>query len=263
MAPGVSPGATPTRGFAWRAGPIDAFTDGDDTVLRLMPDGGTLTVRHGRLRRGVGYAQTPRPERQFLARVGAIVRLRARGKFHMHAAGAVDPSGRGWLLAGENGAGKSTLTYALARQGWRMLGDDGVIIERKAGGVIAHAWREPLYVSKDLAAVFPELDAAEAPPLAGDLRGRVPMRCAIAQRAPVAALVFLRRGERDVVEPLPTAEALAMLVRQSSWVLMADGYAAEHLATLRELVERARLIRLTHTPRQLRDIALTLERALA
>src|SRR5687768_13308972 len=43
-----------------------------------------------------------------------------------HAAGAVDPRGRAWLLSGDSGSGKSTLAYALARRGWRVLGDDGV-----------------------------------------------------------------------------------------------------------------------------------------
>jgi hypothetical protein len=263
MPSGASPAAFPTPGFAWRAGPIDAFTNGDETALRLMPNGGALSVRHGRLFRGDGYAETPRANRQFLARVGAIVRLRSRGRFHMHAAGAVDPAGRGWLLVGENGAGKSTLTYALARAGWKALGDDGVILERTTGGIIAHAWREPLCVSRALTAEFPELAANTAIPFPDDERERIPMRCAIAQRAPVAALVFLRRGDRDVIEPVPPAEALTLLVRQSMWVLMADGYAASNLSVLQELAAQARVFRLTHTSRQLREISATLTGAIA
>ena len=227
-----------------------------------MPAGGTLTVRHGRLRRGDRYADTPRADRQFLARVGAILRLRERGRFHLHAAGVADPAGRAWLLAGENGSGKSTLAYALVRQGWKLIGDDGVIIERGPTGMIVHAWREPLAVSRALAADFPELAGVAPPPDFHDERHRVPMRFPVAQRASVAALVFLRRGERDLLEPMPPAEALTLLVKQSAWVLMNDGHSALHLAALRELVAQTPLFRLTHTSRQLHEIAATLTAAI-
>jgi hypothetical protein len=89
------------------------------------------------------------------------------------------------------------------------------------------------------------------------------MRAAIAQRAPVAALVFLRRGDRDQVTTVGSAEALAQLVRQSSWVLMPDGHAEAHLAALRELAERTPRFLLTHTALQLHRVADTLTRCLA
>ena len=262
MPPGAPPQAAPGPGFAWSAGPIDAFTNADLTTLRLRPSGGSLLVSHGRLQRGEGYAATPRPDRQFLARVGAILRLRSRERFHVHAAGVADPQGRGWLLAGDNGAGKSTLAYALTRAGWLLLGDDGVIIEHGDGRMIAHAWREPLAVSRALAREFPELAGRQAPAGFDDPRDRVPMRVPIAQRAPVAAVVFLARGERDEIAPVRPAEALARLVKGSTWVLMPDGHAPAHLAALKTLVESARLFQLTHTPRQLHAIASTLGGAL-
>lgn len=250
-------------GFAWTAGPIDAFTDATGSVLKLMPYGGTLTVRRGRLQRGDRYASTATPERQFLARVGAIVHLRALGRFHVHAAAVADPAGRAWILAGGNGAGKSTLAYALVRAGWRLMGDDGVIIERTLTGVIAHAWREPLAVSRALAPEFPELAGVMPPPGFRDERDRVPMRFPVVQRAPVAAIVFLERGERDELVPMPAAEALLLLVRQSTWVMMPDGHSESHLETLRALVTDAPAFRLTHTARQLHAIAGTLAGALS
>jgi hypothetical protein len=259
----IEPDVEPVPGFAWTAGPIDAHTDADGSVLKFMPDGGTLTVRHGRLRRGDHYADTPTPDRQFLARVGAIVRLRSRGRFHLHAAAVADPAGRAWILAGGNGAGKSTLAYALVRAGWHLMGDDGVIIERTSTGVIAHAWREPLAVSRALAPEFPELTGIAPPPGFHDERDRVPMRFGVRQRAPIAALVFLQRGDHDRIEPMPAEEALLLLVRQSTWVLMPDGHSAAHLDALRALVSGAPAFRLTHTPRQLHAIAATLSGALA
>ena len=59
------------------------------------------------------------------------------------------------------------------------------------------------------------------------------------------------------------ADALAQLVRQSSWVLMPDGHAEAHLAALRELADRTPRFLLTHTARQLHEVADTLTRALA
>jgi len=258
MPPGAPAQAAPGPGFAWSAGPIDAFTNADLTTLRLRPDGGSLIVAHGRLQRGEGYAATPRADRQFLARVGAIVRLRSCDRFHVHAAGVVDPNGRGWLLAGDNGAGKSTLAYALTRAGWLLLGDDGVIIDRTPQGILAHAWREPLAVSRALVREFPELAGKEPPTGFDDPRDRVPVRAPIAQQAPVAAVVFLARGDCDEITPIRPSDALARLVKGSTWVLMPDGHAPAHLAALKALVESTPLFQLTHTPRQLHAIATTL-----
>src|SRR5919201_998210 len=89
--------------------------------------------------------------RRALVGVGAILRLRERNRFFIHASGVVDGRGRAWLFTGVSGSGKSTLAYALARHGWRVLGDDGVLVEPVSGGVVAHGGRPPLLVGADLA----------------------------------------------------------------------------------------------------------------
>ncbi len=96
-----------------------------------------------------------------------------------------------------------------------------------------------------------------------DERDRVPMRFPVVQRARVAAIVFLERGDRDELVPMPAAEALLQLVRQSTWVMMPDGHSEAHLETLRALVTNAPAFRLTHTARQLHAIAGTLAGALS
>jgi hypothetical protein len=70
-----------------------------------------LLLRNGRLVRGPGYETASRTARRSLARVGAILRLRARGRYLVHAAAVVDPAGGAWLLAGDSGSGKSTLAW--------------------------------------------------------------------------------------------------------------------------------------------------------
>ena len=229
----------------------------------MIPEGTTITVRGGRLRRGEGYAAASKANRQYLVRMGAIVRLRALGRFHLHAAAVADKAGRVFILTGENGAGKSTLAYALVRSGWKLLGDDGVIVERAPLGTLALPWREPLAVSRALVSEFPELSAQASEPGYRDERDRVPVRAAMAKRGIVAALVFLRRGDEDRLEPMAPAEALATLIRQSVLVMLPDGNSPEHLATLERLVSTTPLFRLTHTSRQLHEIAATLSRTLA
>ena len=258
----MPPSVARTPGSAWRAGPIDAFTDSDGTTLRMMPEGTTLTVRRGRLARGEGYAAATPANRQFLARMGAIVRLRALGRFHLHAAAVADPAGRVWILTGENGAGKSTLAYALVRQGWKLIGDDGVIIERTANGITAYPWREPLAVSRALVSAFPELAEKANEPGYRDERDRVPMRFPVTKRGTVAALAILQRGDSDTLERMSQAEVLAFLVKQSVMVMLADGHSAAHLAALQALAMSVPAYRLTHTRRALLEIAATLGGAL-
>jgi hypothetical protein len=237
---------------------VEGLTTGDETLVVHTGEGASLRLRRGRLERAEGYANATPLTRRELARTGAILRLRERGRFHLHAAGIVAPDGRVWLLTGESGSGKSTLAYASARAGWRVLGDDGVIIECGAEGILAHGWREPLQVSIELAAAFPELKAHEATVDWEDARHRASVALPLARRAFVSGLVFLRRGMRDEVQPLTPALALAALIPQSPMVLIADAHSAAHLAALRTLVSSVPSFLLDHTPEQLHRITHTI-----
>jgi hypothetical protein len=141
------------------------------------------------------------------------------------------------------------------------LGDDGVIVEiRDDDGAVAFCWRDPLRVSTTLAADFPELGTsrARARALPGDARQRTEMTVRATRSAPVAALVWIQQGPADHMVRLPPTEALVDLVRESAWVLIADGHARAHLECLRRLVIDVPSYRLTHSPRQLHCIAETL-----
>src|SRR4051794_39887177 len=118
-------GAAPaTLSNRWEIDGVQGVTSGRETILTHVSDGATLLVRRGRLERGRGYAAAPPSTRRALLGVGAILRLRERNRYFLHASGAVDRRGRAWLFTGASGSGKSTLAYALARHGWRVLGDD-------------------------------------------------------------------------------------------------------------------------------------------
>jgi hypothetical protein len=251
------------RSVAWQWGDIDASEDRDGLRLAHRRAGATLWVRDGRLVRGAGYAEASRETRRDLARVGAIVRLRERGRYYIHAAGAVDPEGRAVLLAGDSGSGKSTLAYALARSGWTILGDDGVLIELAGGDrVRAHAWHEPLRVSSRLAPAFPELRAHAARAQRGDPRQRMAMHVVPARGAIVASLVFIERSERHAMVRLSPLGTLGALVRQSPWVIIGDSHAPAHLAALRRAAALPSF-HLQHTPAELFTLPRVLTEAIA
>jgi hypothetical protein len=245
----------------WRWRDVDASMSGEDLSLVHRYADARVWVRDGRLVRGPGYEEASPAARREVARVGAIVRLRQRGRYFVHAAGAVDPRGRAWLLAGDSGSGKSTLAYALARSGWTILGDDGVLISLAGRDVTAHAWYAPLEVSSALAAAFPELGAHVSRARAGDPRRRIPIDVPLAREAPVAALLFVEQAEPHTITPLGPLAALAALVRQSPWVIIDDAYASSHLDALRRAAALP-TFRLAHTPAELHAMARILTEAL-
>ena len=251
--PPRSPDATP-----WRIGTIDIVATDSEALLHDTPSGARLRVSGTRLLRDAHYATAPRDARLRLARAGAMIALRARGLYQLHASAAVNPDGIAFLFAGPSGVGKSTLAYALARQGWQILGDDGVVLEPTPNGARLHAWREPLQVSSALAPEFPELRARQQFENVNDPRRRIPMPAHAAHHAPLGAILFPRRGACDRLSPLPQTMALAELIVQSAQVLLADSETPRHFARLRHVVSTVPSFRLEHTQKQLHTIALTL-----
>jgi hypothetical protein len=243
--------------IVWHWGDVDASMRGPDVALVHRYAGARLIVRQGRLVRDTGYANAPPATRREVARVGAIVRLRQRGRYFVHAAGVVDPLGRACLLTGDSGSGKSTLAYALARFGWKVLGDDGVLISVTPSGITAHAWHAPLEVSSSLAGEFPELRTELSRARTGDPRRRIPIGVPREREARLAAVLFVERAVRHAIEPLGPVVALGALVRQSPWVILDDDCTRLHLDALRA-VATLPSYRLAHTRADLHTIARTL-----
>ena len=246
----------------WRIGPIDIIATDTDALLYDAPSGAQLRVSGTRLFRDAHYATAPRDARIRLARAGAIIALRSRGLYQLHASAAVDPDGIAWMFSGPSGAGKSTLAYALARQGWQILGDDGVVLEPRPSGPILHAWREPLQVSNWLVSEFPELHGRQGQAIVGDPRQRIPIPAInTARHAPLGTIIFPRRATTDRLTPMSQTMALAELIVQSSQVLLADRETPRHFARLRDVVAAVPSFRLEHTEKQLHEIAHTLRAA--
>ena len=220
---------------SWQWGNVDATEEGRDVYLTHRPTNATLRVCGGRLRRDAGYGDATPVVRRELARVGAIIRLRQRGRYYLHASAAVDTHGRAFVLAGNSGTGKSTLAFALAKSGWSILGDDGVIVDAERGEIVAHAWRGPLMVSAALTGPFRELAGHGVHAMKGDSRQRIPISAAQANRGRVSALLFLERSPVFAITRLGPRDCLAALIRQSPWVILGDGESRRHLDTLRRM----------------------------
>lgn len=244
----------------WVWSDVEAMSEGRVTELRHLSGTARLSVRDGRLHRGSGYTEATRDVRQQLARVGAIVRLRERGRYYLHASGAVDPSGRAWILTGDTGSGKSTLAFALSQSGWTVLGDDGVIVQ-VGDRVVAHAWREPLRVSLGLMPRYPSLAQVREQPLPSDERRRVPVTAAAASNAPVTGVLLLQQSSVHRLERASPGDALSAIVRQSPWVMLGDAVAPSHYRALHRIAHTVPVYHLAHSVHELDTLATTLSQA--
>jgi hypothetical protein len=176
-----------------------------------------------------------------------IFLLRRSDWHHVHGATAVDPRGRGWLLAGDSRAGKSTTAALLASRGWAVGTDDIAFLSAARNGMVeVHAFRTRLALrpgGEELLARSGGL------PLSG--RGKVgfwpeELGGSWVQRIEPKVLLFTRVGsDQTAVEPLRPRDILAQLVRWSAWVALEPEMAQEHLDLLARLGTQAAAYRVT------------------
>jgi len=185
--------------------------------------------------------------RTFLLTV-LIFLLRRRGWHHIHAATALDPTGRGWLIAGDTHSGKSTTAALLASCGWGVGTDDITFLTQTPECVTGLAFREPIalrpggyrLLRRDGAVLLPGRRKVGYWP--EDLGGRW-----IARVEPRVILFTSVPQGNAVTEahPLPRREALAELIRWSAWVILEPEFAQHHLELLAGLARQAQSYRVT------------------
>jgi len=175
--------------------------------------------------------------------------LRRAGWHHVHAATAVDPRGRGWLLAGNARDGKSTTAARLATLGWAVGGDDLTFLAEDADGVVALPRRASIALREDGLRLLrrgggrPVREGRKSAFTPEELGGRWAARV----RPDIVAFPRIA-GTRTRAEPLAPAEALARLVRWSAWVLLEPDLAQPHLDLLARLTRQARCVTLDLAP---------------
>lgn len=154
----------------------------------------------------------------------------------LHAAAVVAPDGRAWLLVGDAFAGKTTTTVNLIRAGWGWVSDDTVVLDRTDDGAVAvEGWPRAFHLDRGYHAGESTGARVTVDP---ESFGPGPWR----RGARLAGILFPRvEADRPTVAtPLPAADALARLIRQSPWLLVDRAVARDVLALLTAAVSGPR-----------------------
>lgn len=155
--------------------------------------------------------------------------LGQRGLLLLHASG-VERGGRAVLMTGISGAGKSTLAVLLMARGWRLMGDEFILIDPVTG--LAHAFPRLISLKNEAIPVVEALlpDARFGPRLEGTPKGTlrhvVPDAHAIAAMAEPAApslILFPRFGFEPAERTVLPSEAFVRLTQSSTnYVTLAE-----------------------------------------
>ncbi len=235
--PGVTIRAGPPQGgvrISWDVAPAVADLDPGATTARVILS-------------AAAAARIDECARSFVTMV-LVFLLRRAGWHHVHAATAIEPSGRGWLIAGNAQAGKSTTAALLASRGWQVGTDDIAFLAPVAAGgrVAVFAFHAPIalrpaghrLLGSSGGVLLPERDKVGYWP--EELGGRW------AARVEPDVVLFTTVGNGTTrAAPLRPREALAELVRWSAWVMLEPDLAQEHLDLLASLAGQTRSYRVT------------------
>lgn len=178
--------------------------------------------------------------RTFLLAV-VIVLLRRVGWYHLHAATAIDPNGRGWLVAGDAHAGKSTTAALLAASGWQVGTDDAAFLERRDDRILVHTCHAPIALRDGGRKLLARAGGVILPD-----RGKVgfwPEDLGGVWTPLVfpEIVIFTTVGkDRTTAEPMARPAAVAELVRWSAWVMLEPDLAQDHLDALTRLTRQSR-----------------------
>ena len=222
----------------------------DDCLRLVWRDGlghAVIAARAGTAGVEITRAAARTPEgwlRPFLLLVVAAL-LRGAGWNHIHAATAVDPRGRGWLIAGDSNAGKSTTAALLASRGWSVGTDDTAFLAEGTSPVEVVGWHEPIALREGGYQLlgFRGGQRLERRRKTGFLPEELGGRWVERVVPGIIAIAAIHAGATSM-EPLRPALAVADLL---SWSLLfivdADG-AQRHLELVTRLAAQARCYRL-------------------
>ena len=177
---------------------------------------------------------------------------RRAGWVPLHAGGLTDGH-RGLLVCAGSGGGKTTFTLAMARRGWRALGDDKLLLEMNGRPQYVAAIKHMFNVDPAVRRWFPEVGdlralseySAWTPKRRVSLRSFWPLAPATEMSATHLLTLERRPGEHGIgVSVMTTADSISTLLHQS--VIPRDPRIAGPIArTLATLAQRISAMRVT------------------
>jgi len=156
-------------------------------------------------------------------------------------AGCVSREGSGVLLFGASGAGKSTLSWACARAGWSLVGDDAAWLLPNAHCPTAVGRPQQVRLRPDAPRHFPELAGMEAHArpngkMSIEIRTRDFPRIRTERQTAVERVVFLDRGDgTPALTAVAREAALETMLRDC--VPYRDEVHVRHAATVSRLAD--------------------------
>ena len=147
--------------------------------------------------------------------LSAALLLGAMGRALVHAGAVVAPGGGTWLLVGDARSGKSTTVATLIAEGWDFLSDDQVVVDRPVpvGPARVEGWLRPFHLDQRWGEGEPG-----GPRRSVDSTSLGPGRRRTTAAAAGLFFPTVSPDRRTRLTPVPGAEALALLIRQTPWL---------------------------------------------
>ena len=164
------------------------------------------------------------PEIEDLVSLVVTTGWRRAGWTPLHAAGLVRGA-TGVVVCATSRGGKTTFSMAMARRGWRLVGDDKLLLGRVGGRTVVGAVKHMLNVDPAATSWFPELGDLSHLPIYSEWSpkrrlslGSVFPDAPERSMTPTHLISLVRQpdaGERIRVTPMTRADAIATLLRQT------------------------------------------------
>ncbi|MEZ4698392.1 MAG: hypothetical protein R2832_18385 [Rhodothermales bacterium] len=194
----------------------------------------------------------------FIVTFALLALLQRRSLYAIHGAAVCRGEEQGILFVGYSDTGKSTMTMALVRRGWDYLSDDSIFVHESNETVEALPFRRDFGLDPDADQYFPELAGTDSMQMTDIEKLRVKVDQLFPaqgrERCIPRVIIFpkITDIERSVLSEVGQSEALALLMRQCSFIDTDRDLAAAQMKTLQGLVRQCRLYKL-QAGRDLKD----------
>lgn len=178
--------------------------------------------------------------------IAAVLALRWRERFHLHAGLVRAEDGRHILLVGTSGAGKSTSTAMLGEAGLEVLCDDACFLVQQGGAVLVTSFAKPLHLDEAMLPFARSLAPRDWHILGqGRLEASFAPAPSASARIDAVLLISTERAAQTSTAAASASDAAAWLL-ESSALVAADGlpHRELHFALLGALAGQAKALHL-------------------